>query len=419
MAGHRGSMVLVTLGNIMVATAQWYLIWLFAREAGPQAVGIYSSLLAYMTPIFIFAQLGLRNLYITLQSAVTWSVYLAIRIGGIIIAGTLALGVLAVFAPNAAWPMGVAILLIKTASSAADLYFARLQRSECLRTFGILLILDAACTAVVTTAVMTYTGSVEFAVFAAAAVAVASASATILLALRKTVAQTDPSAGRFGPNALTLIRHGAPLALSQGLQSVLTYLPLAVVGWLGSTGDIGVYSSAAYLVTFANLLGASVQITVLTDYRRRFEESGKPRFRQMVRKNSVITVAVMSPLVALAVIIGPFFLTLVYGADFDISRLSVLFFSLSAVIVLPSYLLSSLHLVLNHYWVMTIVGAASIVAVVFAGGAAGYVGAGPVEAGSLAVLASAVARYMGADFLSSHTLSLRRTSAPKQKAGLP
>ncbi|MDN5773001.1 MAG: hypothetical protein L0H43_04370 [Brevibacterium aurantiacum] len=411
-------MVLVTVGNIMVATAQWYLIWLFARHAGPQAVGVYSSLLAYMTPIFIFAQLGLRNLYITLQSAVRWPVYLAIRISGIIIAGTLAIGALTVFAPTAAWPMGMAILIIKTANSAADLYFARLQRSECLRTFGILLILDAACTAAVTTAVMAYTGSVEFAVFAAAAVAVISAAATILLALRTTEAQPEVSASRFGPSVLTLLRHGAPLALSQGIQSVLTYLPLAVVGWLGSTGDVGVYSSAAYLVTFANLLGASVQITVLTDYRRRFEESAKGRFIHMVRKNSIIILAVMSPLVVLAVIIGPFLLTLVYGADFDISRLSVLFFSLSAVIVLPSYLLSSLHLVLNHYWVMTIVGAASIVVAAFAGAAAGIIGVGPVEAGSLAVLASAAVRYAGADFL-SRASSSRGTLIPQQKVGLP
>ncbi|MBE8146950.1 hypothetical protein IOD13_15030 [Brevibacterium casei] len=75
-------MLLVTVGNIMVATAQWYLIWLFARHAGPQAVGVYSSLVAFMTPLFVIAQLGLRNLYITLQTSVRWPVYLAVRTAG-------------------------------------------------------------------------------------------------------------------------------------------------------------------------------------------------------------------------------------------------------------------------------------------------------------------------------------------------
>ena len=417
MAGRRGSMLLVTVGNIMVATAQWYLIWLFARHAGPQAVGVYSSLVAFMTPLFVIAQLGLRNLYITLQTSVRWPVYLAVRTAGMVIASGLAAVVLFADVPETAWVIGTAVLVIKIANSIADLYFARLQRAERLRTFGVLLIVDALATAAVTTVIMALGSSVEVAVAAAAVVALAGAAATVLLGRRLTAAVDDTGGTPLSDEFRCMLRHGSPLALSQGIQSILTYLPIAIVGWLGTTADIGVYSSAAYLVTFANLLGASVQITLLADFRRRFEASGPALLRQSIRRNSVVSMAVLAPLVGLAVVIGPQLLALLYGPTIDISRHTVLFLSLAAVIVLPTYLLSSLHLVLNRYWVMTIVGAGSIVVVAAAGAAGGALGLGPVEAGSLAVLVGATARYVGADAL-SRPEPFAQAPTLRQRAGM-
>ncbi|MBR7538892.1 hypothetical protein KC221_22120, partial [Mycobacterium tuberculosis] len=104
-------MLVVTVGNIMVATAQWYLIWLFARHAGPQAVGVYSSLVAFMTPLFVIAPMGTRHLYITLQTSVRWPVYLAVRTAGIVIASGLAAVVLFAVVPETAWVIGTAVLV--------------------------------------------------------------------------------------------------------------------------------------------------------------------------------------------------------------------------------------------------------------------------------------------------------------------
>lgn len=376
-------MVLVTAGNIMTAAAQWYLIWLFARQAGPEAVGTYSLLIAFTSPLFITAQLGLRNLYITLQTAVSWRAFVGLRALGVLGAAVASSTAVLVFVPAQSWALGGAILVIKIADSAADLWLARLQRTGSLRAFGLLLVVGAVSTASVSTAAMAMTGSILVAVSAAAAVAVLSAAATILLARRRPPA---PAHTVGSPGMRLLVRHGCPLALSQGVSSLIAYLPVAIVGWWGTAGDIGVFSSAAYLVTFANLLGASAQIAFLADYRQRFESAGAAALRRTIARSSVLILALLSPLVVVAVFVGPGLLAAVYGDDFDISRLAVLFFSLAAVIVLPTYLLSSFHLVLNRYWVMTIVGAASVVLVGISGGLAGVLGLGAVEAGSLAVL---------------------------------
>ncbi|RAG60900.1 hypothetical protein DN536_39080, partial [Burkholderia multivorans] len=133
------------------------------------------------TPLFVIALLGLRNLYITLQTSVRWPFYLAVRTAGMVIASGLAAVVLFAVVPETAWVIGTAVFVIKIANSIADLYFARLQRAERLRTFGVLLIVDALATVAVTTVIMALGSSVEVAVAAAAVVALAGAAATVLL----------------------------------------------------------------------------------------------------------------------------------------------------------------------------------------------------------------------------------------------
>lgn len=395
---HRSSILLVSVGNIAGAAAQWYIIWLFARFAGPEAVGVYSSLVAVMSPIFITTQLGLRNLYITLQSVVSWRAYVCLRVVGIMTACSLTLGALLILAPRQALSIGFAILVIKIANSTADLYLARIQRTERLRLFGLLLLLDALTTMAVITATMLISGSVLLALWAGAVVALLGAVITVFLA------SAAPPEGLIARRRLTqdmrlLITHGIPLAISQGIQSLLTYLPLAIVGTLGTTAEIGVFASAAYLVTFAHLVGASVQTAILPDYRRRLESEGPEALRRVNLRNGYLTMAILAPLIAVAVVAGPSLLRLVYGADFEISRYSVFFLALATVICVPTYLLSSFHLVLNRYWVMTIVGAASVLVVIVSGTASGLAGLGAVEAGTLAVLAAVACRYIGADMM--------------------
>src|SRR5699024_8354496 len=99
--------------------------------------------------------------------------------------------------------------------------------------------------------------------------------------------------------------------------------------------------------------------------------------------------------VVLALFIGPWLLSAVYGAGFELTRVSVLFLSLAAICTLPTYLASANLLVLNRYWATFFVGAAAIVAVLVGGGAAGTAEMAAVEAGSLAVFIGSTVRLIG------------------------
>lgn len=404
----KGAFLLVTIGNIVSAAAQWYIIWLFARQDGAHAVGQYSALLAFLTPIFISAQLGLRNLYISLQRHVRWNVYLGLRLSTIIISSATALSIIWYLGGVFDWQLATAVLVIKISDSLADLFFARLQRAERLTAFGMLLIADACATTAVVTVIMLTTGSVIAAVWGAAATGVLVACVTVALGLSAPSEPMQHSSPGLAVSPLefvdrkrtvheiwALLRAGVPLSLMQGIYSLLSYVPLGVVGMFGSASDVGRYASAAYLVVFANLVGASAETVLLPGYRRRFQATGRTDLLRSITAHSLITFLALSPLIVLAVIVGPNLITAVYGPEFSISRLAVLFLALAACITMPTYMMSAALLVFNRYWATTVIGAASVLSVLGAGFIAGTFGLEAVEAGCFALLVGSLVRYSG------------------------
>ncbi|GAA1861769.1 lipopolysaccharide biosynthesis protein [Brevibacterium marinum] len=400
----KGPFMLVTVGNIVSAAAQWYIVWLFARQDGAHAVGQYSGLLAILTPIFITTQLGLRNLYISLQRHVRWPVYLGLRLTTVLLSVVAGLAVIWHLGGIFDWQLAMAILLIKVSDSVADLFFARLQKAERLSAFGILLIADAFVTTAVVTFAMLATSSVIVALWGAAAVSILAAFSTGALGLRSpdpmapgpAASQQVLSRFRTVPGDVgALLRAGVPLSLMQGIYSLLSYVPLGVVGLFGAPDDVGRYASAAYLVVFANLVGASAETVLLPGYRRRYQARGRIVLLRSVTATSVVTFIALTPLVVLAVLTGPRLLVSVYGADFSISRTAVLFLALAACITMPTYMISAMLLILNRYWATTVIGAASVLCVLVSGVIAGFSGMEAVEAGCLAVFVGSSVRYVG------------------------
>lgn len=408
----KSSLLLVTVGNVASAAAQWYLVWLFARQDGPEAVGRYSALIAALTPVFILSQLGLRNLYLTLQRRVKWRTYLGVRIATALLATIVGVGVLLILGIESSWPMAAAVLVIKVCDTIADLFFARLQRAERLVAFGLLLIGAALASTAVVTIVMASTGSVIASLWGVAGTAAVVTCVSVHLGLRSHAPRrpADPAAARTttpfdrlpvgsGPRkpseVRALLSAGLPLSLMQGIYSLTSYVPLAVVAGFGTAADIGRYASAAYLVVFANLVGASLETVMLPAYRRHYDERRSPSLlRTAVARGSVIMVA-LSPLVVLALFVGSPLLTFVYGDSFALSVPAIGLLSLAAVITVPTYLLSATLLVLNRYWATTAVGAFAILVALGSGWSAGMLGVPAVEAGALALLCGSLARYGG------------------------
>lgn len=397
MHSSRSSFALVTVGNVAVAAAQWYLVWLFAQQSGPTAVGHYSTLIAMMTPVFIASQLGLRNLFVTLQRTVRWRIYLGCRLTMVGLS-ILIITALVVFGPDQidaalAWPL----LMIKVSDSIGDLFYARLQKTDRLVAFGLILIVVATVSAVTVTVVILTTGAPVAALWSAAVVSAVGTLVTIRVAAAEPPETAADVQSRTSKRAeiKALVSAGVPMSMMQGVYSLLSYVPLAVVAWFGSPSDVGRYASAAYLVVFANLVGASIETVVLPAFRTIYESEGYLVLRRRVKRMCVIALLSLVPFAVLALFIGPWLLSAVYGAGFELSRASVLYLSLAAVCTLPTYLASANLLVLNRYWATFFVGATAIIAVLAGGGSAGAAGMSAAESGCLSVFIGSLIRLVG------------------------
>lgn len=402
------ALLLVTIGNISSAASQWYLVWLFAQHDGAAAVGQYSTLIALLTPVFISSQLGLRNLFITLQTHVRWSVYLAVRATTILISVALTTTCLWLVSDNVNIQFAGALLLIKVFESVSDLYSARLLRAERLSLIGMISILSAVANGLSATIIVTNGDSIAVALCGTAVVTCASTCVVVWFSLRTPLprprdfadSQKKRSPEQYQHRQLkaevgTLVRAGIPMSLMQGTYTLLSYVPLGIVGFFGTAEDIGRFSSAAYLVVFANLVGASAETVLLPSYRRIYNGSGQTRVLHQALSRGFVIVICLSPLVLLALFIGPWLLQTVYGQDFVLSRSAVGLFAAAAILTVPTYLMSATLLVLNRYWATTFVGASSIVLAVGSGWISGNMGAGPVEAGATALLCGSIGRLVG------------------------
>ena len=201
----RSSFAVVTLGNVAVAAAQWYLVWLFAQQSGPKAVGDYSTLIAMTTPVFIASAVGTAQpLLVTLQRTVRWRIYLGCRLTTVGMSILIITG-LVVFGPDQidaalAWPL----LLIKVSDSIGDLFYARLQKTERLFAFGLILIVVAMASATTVTVVILSTGAIVSALWAAAVVSVVGTLVTIRVAAAEPPETERPKCNhgrRFAPRS--------------------------------------------------------------------------------------------------------------------------------------------------------------------------------------------------------------------------
>lgn len=402
------ALLLVTIGNISSAASQWYLVWLFAQHDGAAAVGQYSSLIAVLTPVFISSQLGLRNLFITLQTHVRWNVYLGVRATTILVSVALTTTCLWLVSDIVNIQFAGALLLIKALESVSDLYSARLLRAERLSLIGTISIVSAVANGLSATAVVISLGSIAIALWGTAVVSCASTCVVVWFGRRTPLPQSrefantpnkHPSAQyrRRRPKAGvgTLVRSGIPMSLMQGTYALLSYVPLGIVGFFGTAEDVGRYSSAAYLVVFANLVGASAETVMLPSYRRINDRSGQSRVLHQALSRGLVIMICLTPLVLLALLIGPWLLQTVYGQAFVLSRSAVGLFAAAAILTVPTYLMSATLLVLNRYWATTLVGASSIVLVVGSGWIFGTMGADPVEAGATTLLCGSIGRLAG------------------------
>ncbi|MHA2787661.1 oligosaccharide flippase family protein [Corynebacterium sp. S7] len=385
----KGARVLVTLSMLSNAFSKWFLVWLFARTAGgAEAVGTYSLVLAVGTPIFVVAQMGLRMIIVSLERTRPWSYYIYLRWIGVILGAVVLLGY-GVVSDSVPFSLVAAVTLLKVCDSFDDITYAKLQYFNQMRTIGSLGILFSWITVVVSAILVYFFGSVEIAVVGAAIIAAVSALVGWKLSTKFEFEREDKD-GAFKD----ILRAAVPITGADLLGSLLFQIPVLIVGALGDPESVGVFATAAYLLTLASLLGAAVQNVVITPFRILRKEAGAGEIQRRIGKMGRQLMVLSAIAIVVVIAFGSDVLVLIYGDQFAIDTLPLTFMAFAAAATIIAYIYSVTLNVFNRYGAVTWSFLLACILTVVASLIAHLAGADAILAGSVGIAGGAFTRLI-------------------------
>ena len=327
-------------GNSVYAGCQWLVFVLLVRSLDLGQAGQFAYWIAVTGPLFVFANVRLRNLVVTADdSSFDFSHYLNARLL------TTAAAIVAVVLIGA-WPStdrhALAVIALVTLSRACDaiseICHGLFQRELDMRTAGLGLMINGILSAALVGAGLLIWPSLPAAVGMYAAASMVTLLGWDLPHMRKALRIRGASISRTGglPAAVKVIWRAMPLGLSAAIGSLQINLPrYAIAASLGPAA-LAVFSALAYIPTLSNLIAnaiAQAALPVLARDLRLSRAAYAARLRTLVRSG----VALGAVSVVTAALMGRPVVTLIYSAEIA-AHLDVLIILMIAAALTYSFL---------------------------------------------------------------------------------
>ncbi len=318
------------IGNILYNLGQWLLVLALAHLADPVVVGRFSLGLAITAPVFLTVGMNLRNSQAT-DAARRFHVrdYLGLRhvlnLASIVV--SLAVGA-ALGLDRAGLLLLAAIGVAKSAEALSQTYYGYFQQHHRIDLLSRSML--ARSVAGPTFFLLGYL-AVDDVIAGALGLALGWALVQVLLdrpnANRLHMADTGtriPSVYPLDPATLRRIaRRSAPLGLDAGVSSLAINVPRYAVQVALGSALLGVFASLAYLAQTVSLVTASMQAVILPRLAQLHHEGRRQAFTRLLARLALFGIAITSTGVVAALVLGDWFLGLVYPAEYVDQRLFV------------------------------------------------------------------------------------------------
>ena len=316
----RSNFVWAVSGNAAFAACQWGMIVALAKFGNAFMVGQFSLGLAIVTPVFMFANLDLRNVQATdARRQYFFSEYLGLRLRSTITALAVIAGIVwfGRYGPGTAAVI-LAVALLKAVETLSDIHYGLFQLNDRLDQTGASMILRGVLSVTALSAGIYLARSVFWGCIL---VAVAWAGALLLFDFRrgrKLVASTEaaPSRVRAGFRHGRLLSVALPLGLVTALASINLHMPRYFVDAHMGERELGIFSAMAYATVVLTLVGDSLGASAIPRLSRFYASGDLARYRALLLRllagGSVIALSGL----AIARSCGAWLLKMVYNADY-------------------------------------------------------------------------------------------------------
>lgn len=288
---------------------------LLARFTDSESVGHYSLALAINTPVFVFAEFGMRTVYLTLHREYRFSSYLLVRVT--MIAGAFCVGTLiALFFPPEIALTIILVAAVKFMDSLSDLYSAPLQKYNAAARITRGYLVGAVLGSAAVFVALWQTRSLNVALAALLVVSTIVAFALMRPPAHRltTIAERDLAALPRKQERAAIVRAGLPTGVSWAMLSLVSTVPQYFLASTHGPTEVGRFAIILYVLAAVELfLNALSQSWIPTAREHWANGEGVGHFARAVSMVSVRWTAFFIPLSILGVAAMWFLLPLVFG----------------------------------------------------------------------------------------------------------
>lgn len=336
--------LLLLSGYAGKAATQFFILWAFARTSGAAGAGEFALAIAICSPVFIVAELALRNVYQTLTAAPSFRAFVTLRAGCALVAcGTIALVSLTTQRfPDA--DLLAPLLVMRTADSVLDICWGGLLAVGRVGAVAAWMWANTILTLIAVAVPVAAGLDPRWGIVGSAVV-----STGVMVVVLASLLPGERGRWFLARSELRrVLRAAGTLGVAQGMDSLLLYLPALFLAAAANREQVGVFAVVMYVITFANLFFSSVMQTSLRTMRQLLAEGVAP-LRAYGRRvgGRLITVGVAGGLAAWAIL--PPISPVVFGPGFQVSHLEVLPVAVAAVALGVEYATTPVQLALNRY----------------------------------------------------------------------
>jgi O-antigen/teichoic acid export membrane protein len=305
-------------GNAVYAFCQWLVFALLLRSLRLADVGLFAYWIAVTGPIFVLANLRLRNLVATgVSSPNGFADYLAARLLTVAAAVCVSLALGAVLAKDSeAFTILALVAGAKAFDAVADICHGLFQRELDMRSAAIGLTTNGVLSVALVAVSLAVSPSLRA---AGAAYAAASILALVGWDLRRTGKHVEGAERSIMRRevlraARSMIWRATPLGLSSAIASLQIHLPRYAIGAYLGSASLAVFTALAYIPTLTNLIANATAQAALPLLARDLRTS-HVLFRQHVRMlvGSGLALGVLA--VIATALFGRSIITLIYGPE--------------------------------------------------------------------------------------------------------
>lgn len=307
-------------------------LFFLARLTDQATVGRYSLILAIVTPFFVFGQLGLRTVSLTLKPNARFPSYVSVQSAALLLALICAIVFGAIGTPELLLAIFLAGLL-KTADAFSDFLSGPLQRADRAKTIFIASLIAAVLVTSITAITLYVTRDLTATLFSLAITSLACAYLLLFRPAQTATRSGDARSEDRRPEFNRVLLAGLPLGTSMAMMSLISTVPQYIVTASHGEAETARFAVLLYTYALADIVTGTVSQAWVPSAQAQLDSGPSSVVRIALQSSSKWTLLYL-PATVLGLLAAAFVFPYVFGTDYTLSFAEAIPLGL-AILTLP------------------------------------------------------------------------------------